>query len=210
MSFGLFTEMKVNDRYGPGDLVPSSNKISIAIRVQGPSWSNCSKISLYANGVKIKEANINRSSNSIKYDAVWEINKPKHDIFLVAIAEGPAVKFPFWQIAKPFQHSSPEWNPKIFGSTGVIRIDADGDGKFTPAYHYAKRLWENSSGNFNAFFKSLSTYDEAVAIQAAAVLTEAGFDITSREISAALNKAGPKIKTAFQTFIRELKASSHF
>ena len=210
MSFGLYAEIKVNDKYGPGDIVPTSGKISVSIRVQGPSWTSANKISLYANGVKIKEAIINKTRRSTKYVAIWDIPKFQHDVFLVAIAEGPAVKFPFWQIAKPFQHTSPDWNPKIIGSTGVIRIDADGDGKFTSAYYYAKQLWESSNGNFNSLFKSLNSYDEAVIIQTAAVLTEAGFDVTNREISLAIAKAGPRVKKGFQIFIHELKTSRLF
>ena len=210
VSFGLFAEMKVNFEYGHGDLVSSSNKLVVSIRVQGPSWVNANKVSLYANGIKIKEAVINKTKKVLKWSGVWEIPRPNHDIYLVAIAEGPAVKFPFWQIAKPFQHSSANWNPKVVGSTGVIRIDADRDGKFNAAYHYAKKLWENSDGNFDALFKTLGKYDEAVAIQVAAVITETGFDVTSREISEALKKANSKVRKGFQTFIRDLKASKLF
>ncbi len=210
VSFGLFTEMKVNNKYGHGDLVSSSNKLVVSIRVQGPSWLNADKISLYANGIKVKEAVINKTNKALKWSGVWEIPRPNHDIYLVAIAEGPVIKFPFWQIAKPFQHSSSNWNPKVIGSTGVIRIDADGDGEFNAAYHYAKRLWENSDGNFDALFKTLGKYDEAIAIQVAAVITEAGFDVTSREISEALKKANSKVRKGFQTFIRDFKASELF
>jgi len=210
MSFGLFTEMKVNNKFAHGELASSSNKLVVSISVQGPSWVNADKVSLYANGIKIKEAVIKKTNKALKWTGVWEIPSPNHDVYLVAIAEGPAVKFPFWQIAKPFQHSSANWDPRVIGSTGVIRIDADGDGQFSAAYYYAKRLWENSDGNFDALFKSLGRYDEAVAIQVAAVITEAGFDVTSREISEALQKANSKVRRGFQTFIRDLKASELF
>src|SRR5439155_19593904 len=55
VSCGLLTEITVNGKYGPGDLVPASDEVTVAIRVLGPSWVAADKIELYANGVKVRE-----------------------------------------------------------------------------------------------------------------------------------------------------------
>ena len=104
VSFGLLAEMKVDSIYEPGDLVPSSDHLTVSVRVSGPAWIKATHVTLYANGNKIKEATIaNGNVPGIKYRTTWVLPKPKHDVFLVAIAEGRGVALPFWPIAKPFQ-----------------------------------------------------------------------------------------------------------
>src|SRR5205085_671010 len=39
VSCGLLAEITVNDRYGPGDLVPSAGDVKVAVRGLGPSWA---------------------------------------------------------------------------------------------------------------------------------------------------------------------------
>ena len=58
VSFGLLTEIMVDKKYGPGELVHPSNNVEVSIRVMGPRWVKANRIILYANGQKIREANI--------------------------------------------------------------------------------------------------------------------------------------------------------
>src|SRR5262249_13731060 len=58
VSCGLLAEIIVNDKYGPGDLVPSAGDVKVAVRVLGPSWVKADRVELYASGVKIREAPI--------------------------------------------------------------------------------------------------------------------------------------------------------
>jgi hypothetical protein len=139
VSFGLLAEIKVDSIYEPGDLVPASDRLSVSVRVLGPGWIKATHVKLYANGKKIKEATIaDGNARGIKYKASWILPKPKHDVFLVAIAEGPGLALPFWPIAKPFQHNTPDWTPHVIGSSGVVWVDADNDKHFSSAFEYAK------------------------------------------------------------------------
>lgn len=176
VSFGLLTEMVVDSKYGSGDIVPfSPDDLTIFVRVMGPGWTKADRIVLYANGEKIKEESIiNGDKAGVKFSAVWKLPRPKQDVFLVAIAMGPGGNQPFWPIAKPFQPTSPDWTAKVIGSTGAVWIDGDGDGHFTSAYAYAKKLLEVSKGNMEYLMRRLASYDRAVAIQAAAILQEKG------------------------------------
>ena len=54
VSMGLLTKILVNDQYGPGDLVPFSNKLTVAVEVYGPAWTTADRVSLFVNGKKIK------------------------------------------------------------------------------------------------------------------------------------------------------------
>lgn len=210
VSLGLLTELIVDSKYGPGELVPfSSSEMNVSIRVSAPAWTTADKITLYANGVKIKEEVISSCKKpGVKYSATWKIPRPRHDVFLVAIAEGPGSNHPFWQSPKPYQNTSPVWNARVIGSTGAVWVDGDRDEKWNCAYEYARQLVNSSDQNIKSLIAKLASYDEAVAIQAAAILQLNGQAINSPEMTSALEQATPATKAGFQRFIREYQLTS--
>lgn len=208
VSFGLVAEIEINDSYGPGELVPASDEVKIAVKVSGPSWAWADKVALYANGKKIREADIvNRNAAGIKWDGVWKITLPPHDLYLVAIAEGPGRDLPFWPIARPYQPASPDWNPRLFGLSGAVWLDGDKNRRRNPALHYAQSLWQQSSGDLTILMRGLAAYDESIAVQAAALLHKNKMDLSGPEVTRALSNASPQTRTGFQTMIRELNLS---
>src|SRR5439155_5665376 len=148
VSCGLLTEITVNDKYGPGDLVPAADEVTVAIRVLGPSWVAADKIELYANGVKVREATIAGAQKTpLKWQGTWKLPGFRHDVHLVAVASGPGVHGLYWPIAKPYQPTSPHVNRRVIGSTGAVWLDGDRDGKGTSAYGYAQRLIKTMDGD---------------------------------------------------------------
>lgn len=210
VSFGLLAEMVVDSTYGPGDIVPASDQVTVSVQVLGPGWIKADRVMLYANGRKIREAAITEGDvPGVKWSGMWVLPRPEHDVFLVAVAEGPGDHLPFWPIAKPYQPASPEWQPLVMGSTGAVWIDADGDGQRTSAYTYAKELLAASKGEIHTLIEKLASYDEAVAVQAAALLQEQGITLTEPDISGALQGAAPATRHGFQMFIEAWQASPH-
>ena len=53
---GLLAEIKVDGGFRPGDLVRADKEVVVAVRVLGPEWSKASNVTLYANGVAIRES----------------------------------------------------------------------------------------------------------------------------------------------------------
>lgn len=205
VSFGLLAEIEINESYGPGELVPGSDEAKVSVKVSGPSWTKADKVSLYANGKKIREAQISDgAAGGIKWSGDWNLTVPPQDIFLVAVAEGPANPVPFWPIAKPYQPASPEWNPRVFGLTGAVWIDGDRNQKRSSARDYAEALYRQAGSDINALIQSLATFDEAVSVQTAALLHQKGKNLRGVEITKALRKASPETQSAFQTVINEL------
>jgi hypothetical protein len=205
VSLGLMTKILVNNNYGPGDLAPGTNSATVTVEVAGPSWAKVNNVSLYANGRKIKEERIPTGSNGgSKWKQSWNISIPDHDIYFVAIAEGPGKGMPFWPIAKPYQPASINWTPKLVGSSGAVWIDGDRNGKRNAAYDYAQQILRSSHGDVREMIQRLSTFDEAVAVQAAALLWKQGINLTSAEITAALNVAPESTQRGFATVIREI------
>lgn len=204
VSSGLLTKILINNAYGPGDIVQASRKVNVVVEVSGPAWTNAERVVLYANGKKIREKKIDQMKNiPVKWKTSWTIPAPHHDIFLVAIAEGPGEGMPWWPIAKPYQPSSPDWRPRVMGSTGAVWIDADKNGKRNSAYDYANEILSSTKGEINQIVKSLTAYDEAVAIQLFALLWKNGKDLTSHEFSEAIKQAAPATKAGFDTVVKE-------
>jgi hypothetical protein len=206
VSAGLLTKIVVNNTYGPGDLVPASREVHVAVEVSGPTWAAADRVSLYANGKKIHEHKIHPAKkNTVKWKGSWNIKVPNHDIFLVAIAEGPGGGMPWWPVAKPFQHASPDWTPRLIGSTGVVWVDGDKNGHRNSAYDYAKEIVESARGDAGKVIRNLSSFDEAVAMQAAALLWKKGKDLASREVLKAVKGADEEARIGFETVIKEVE-----
>jgi hypothetical protein len=106
----------------------------------------------------------------------------------------------YWPIAKPYQPTSPVVRRRVIGSTGVLWLDGDGDGKRTSAREHAERLYQESANKTERFLKALAGCDEAVATQAADLLRERGVRLDDRAVREAARNAGPHVKRAFEQY----------
>jgi hypothetical protein len=206
VSMGLLPVVTVNDRFGVGDLATNLNStISVKVEVRAPSWIDCERVELFANGVRIAETNWAESklpgSTGVAGIIEWKIPRPKHDVALVVVATGPGATAPHWPIPKPYQPSSPNWTSRVIGVANPIRVDADRDGRFSPARDYAARIVaENREAS--QLVRALADFDEAVAIQAAALLRQKGTALNSVEWRAAL-LTEHRIQRAFEKVLAE-------
>jgi hypothetical protein len=174
VSFGLLANMTVDDHFRVGDLATKlGEQVRVNVEVLGPSWVNADRVELFANGVKLREQAIAPTKRVEKARVTWTIPRPQHDVHLVAIASGPGVTAPYWEIAQPYQPTSKVLAPRILGATNPIWIDADGDGKFTPARGYAEVLVTRAAGDRARLEAALAGYDEAVAVQARMLAAQA-------------------------------------
>jgi hypothetical protein len=168
VSMGLLTRMRVDGRFDVGDLATHlGDQLRVTVEVSGPSWVNADRVELFANGTKIREQAIASSVGVEKARVTWTVPRPKHDVHLVAIATGPGVTAPFWEISRPYQPTSKVFNPRVIGSTNPIWIDGDGDGRFTAARAYAAKIVQQSVGDAAKMKSALTEYDEAVALHVA-------------------------------------------
>ncbi len=204
VSMGLLPHITINDKYEAGDLVPSTDQINVMVRIWGPGWTSVSKVSLYANGKKIREVEVTKSNDAgIKWEGNWVLPTFDNDVFLVAVAEGPYSFLPYWPLVKPFQPASPVWKPQVMGLTGAVWIDSDGDGIRTSAFQYADNAWKKSNQNLKTFIRLLNGYDEAVAVQAASILHQQGRKLNEKKVQNEIQKAKPNIQAGFQNYLDE-------
>src|SRR5262249_52765184 len=108
VSCGLLADITVNGRYGPGDLAPATDPVRVAVRVLGPAWVQAARVELDASGTRVRAARIPEGRKAgVQWEGVWELPRPRHDTFLVAVASGPGVRALYWPIARPYQPTSP-------------------------------------------------------------------------------------------------------
>ncbi len=207
VSYGLLAELTVEGKYGSGELARATgDAVTVAARVLGPHWIQASKVTLYANGVAIREADVVADGRrdlpaGVKWRGSWTLPKPEHDVYLVAIAIGPGISGPYWKTAKPYQPTSPEWTPQVIGCSGAVWYDADGDGRKTSAHEYARGLVCEAAGDLKLLLKRLADYDEAVAAQAAHLLQSSGVSLLADETQAAIGAAAPRVQAGFRNYL---------
>lgn len=174
VSLGLLTTMKVDGRFGIGDLATGlGDKLKVEIVVNGPSWVHADRVELFANGILVREQALRDAQQpGEKARVTFDLPRPAHDVHLVAIATGPGVKEPFWEIPRPYQPSSKTFVSRVIGSTNPIWIDADNDGRFLSAFAIAQGLMQRFGSDEAKLKKSAKGYDQAVATQLESLISE--------------------------------------
>jgi hypothetical protein len=213
VSYGLLTEIKVQGQFGPGDLVtPAKKFIEVEVNVYGPAWTKARRVTLFANGVPIQEADIpippHGEYAGRKWTGRWMLDGTKHDFFLVAVASGPGVSGPFWPTAKAYQPMSIDFQGYVLGSTGAVYVDVDGSGKFDSAFEYASRLVEANHAELRHVIAALQGYDAATAAQAAAMLREKDPERFDREYAREIAGASQAIRDGFNAYVKDRDASA--
>lgn len=212
VSFGLLTELTVGDKARAGELYsPSDDSLSIKVQVQGPEWVHAEEVALYANGELIRSHRLNAQAGSqagVKYVADWSIPVPPHDVHLVALALGQGVDALYWPIAKPYQPTSTEWKSYTLGASGVVRIDADGDGQWTPAAEYAAQAVTAAEGDVAKLVGSLQTFDTPTAAFAVHQWLEQGSNsLHDESLLQALEDSTPAFQAGYERYSNSLRAT---
>ena len=136
----------------------------------------------------------------VKWHGSWTIPRPKHDVHLVAIAVGPGIDGLYWKTAKPYQPTSPDWQPHVLGCSGAVWLDVDGDGRRTAARDYATRLIAADRSDIQKVIAHLADYDEATAAQAAHLLRVSGVPLPDERLQTALKTAEPSVQSGFRQY----------
>ena len=209
VSLGLLTRMTVDDRFGVGDLATKLGEmVRVAVEVQGPSWATADRVELFANGVKVREARMDRAPGPLKARAAWTLPRPAHDVSLVAVASGPGVTAPYWAIARPYQPTSRVWTPRVLGLTNPTDLDGDGDGAWTSPRAYAETIVARVGTTPEALIPALGSFDEAVAAQAAGLCHAAGRDPRDPAFVRHLATAAGPVRSGFAAFAATLPGAA--
>jgi hypothetical protein len=164
VSYGLVATLKQVGAPRPdGDRI----QVPIEVEVLSPSWSGADTVQVFSNGVSVWSQRFNRTSRFKRHVTV---SLKKHDAALVAVATGPGVMQPFWEVRKPYQPTSLDWTPMVLGVSSPVWLDGDGDRKYTSPRGYARTATD------------LTAFDDAVAAHALDLLRDTGADLRSEQI----------------------------
>lgn len=220
VSCGLLIDLQVcpvrspNHSRGPGELVSTRDRsVEAIITVSGPSWTEgVSEIELYQNGRLIRSVDVSatrritgrpEATGGILARRTFTLRDLPHDVTLIAVARGPAVKDLFWPIAKPYQPTATHWDAQAIAVSGAVYVDGDGDASFQSAAELAGQIIDSLDSRSTepdaALIGKLSGLDESVSIQAAWLWHAAGHDLSSDAIQAALKRSDDQtVRAGFQ------------
>jgi hypothetical protein len=225
VSYGLFPQFRITDApdaldaphvssevvsaqgSGPGDLHRGGSPFfEVHGSVDFPAWMNRegrTTVTVYGNGKALTVFPFDmakRPGQPLAFKARFP--KPKVDTWYVLVAETPGVTNAYWGISRPYQPSSPEWNPTMIGVTNPVWMDADGDGRFTSPRETAQRLVERARPDAEeGVLKSLAEVDWATAVQAAEILHDSGTTIADETFQEKLKSAPLQVQQGFGDYL---------
>jgi hypothetical protein len=202
VSMGLLTEAWVDGKYGVGDLAPAAaGPLKLRVRVQGPRWVTADRLEVYANGEKVVDRPIfSKKGSVVKEELTLSLPRPRQDTWLVAIATGPGVREPYWPLSRPYQPTRADWDPRLIGSTSPIRVDGDGDGRYSSPADYARQIVEANGTDPQKLVAALAAYDGATSVQAASLCRWKGLDLSAAPFRRAVDGAAPQVRLAFVAY----------
>lgn len=209
VSCGLIPMVTVEQKYGPGDLIPkqSDDELTLNLTVNTTDWIECNRYEIYLNGKFISNHSSDEESFDKLENVTLKIPVPDYDVHIEVAVFGPGVTSLHWPIAKPYQPDQPNWTSQVFGMTGAIWYDGNGDGKRNSAREIAGKLWEKFHADAQVAIKRLKTYDRAVALQMAELVHTSGQSFQSPEFRAFLETQPKLIEQAFVDYWDEWRQS---
>ncbi len=204
VSLGLLADVRVNGKYGVGDVAAGlDGAIEAEIWVKGPRWTRADRVALYLNGEKAWEEAIDHAPDAVvKLRRTVKLERPPHDAHLVVVASGPPITAPYWPLKNK--------KSRVIGATNPVWLDGDGDGRFTSAGERALQLAEKGDA---ALKEALRGPDRAVAVQAASFLRgrirdrlQADYERLQEraesDLDAVVQAAGPDTRGSIQLYAK--------
>ena len=190
VSYGLAAEVRA-----AGD--------GVEVVVHGPSWSSVDRVQVFSNGNLVWDDAFAAIRNpGVKYRRRLGLKLPTHDATLVAVASGPGVLEPFWEVRKPYQPVSDEWTPRVLGVSQAVWLDRDGDGRYTTPLEHAELLLKPEPLDLNALVRQLESYDSSVTMHVVALL-RARRTLDS-QVASAFAGASRRVREAYTAIVAEL------
>ena len=207
---GLLADLEIDERHGVGDLATGLGpQLKVVARVYGPSWAAAASVALYLNSEKVREVDLDDTTGKggLQAEVSFVLPRPRHDAWLVAVARGPAMDEPCWELPRPYQHDGIDLDTGVIGATNPIWLDGDGDGTFTSARSYAANLYKQHEGNVEKVLHALESYDAATAAQVAEHIHAHAPNFHVEAGASLLEDAAPQVRKGFQAYRSALPPS---
>jgi hypothetical protein len=192
VSYGIFAEVTVNERYHPGDLVrPADGKVQVSLRVAAADWVKPRRALVFLNGLPVAEKPLEpKPGEPFDQRLEFSIPVPKHDAYLVCAVFGDGITEPFWTTLARF--TAAVVNP--------LYVDGDGDGKYQSPRETARQILAATDGTLPAVWEKLDRADDALAGQMLGLLYLGRDADFLRQLDARVRSAAESRKL-YQTFL---------
>ena len=199
ISLGIYSELVVNESFGPGDLVPVDEaSVHLRLRVAAPHWIRPRRAIVFLNSVEVATMEV-PASDGVATDATLEfqIKTDGIDAHLVCVVLGDPVTDPGWKTL----------NDYTLAATNPVFLDVNQDGTYRSPLESARRVYASLQGDFEALLLTLEVVPPFLGVQ---VLTLAYGDIPPArkpQLDAALARQAEK-HTAYALFQRHRPTAS--
>jgi hypothetical protein len=145
VSMGLFCDVTVGAKYGPGEVVPKDalgfgGSVTVDAVVYGPRWVQADRVELFVNGHSWGSREIAPVDGVKKAAVRWTLQGLRSDAAVVVVATGPGVTQPYWDLPRPYQATSTHHVSRVLSLNNPVFVDVDGDGGFTAPFVRAKAI----------------------------------------------------------------------
>jgi hypothetical protein len=187
LSLGLFAEVGVEGRGGPGDVVTPDGELDVVLRVAAPGWIRPREARVLLDGVVVARAEL-PDPEGRPTDVRLKLPVPlaaRHDAWLVCVVQGDGVTGPWWRTMNPF----------TLAVTNPVWLDVDGDGRWEAPRETAVRWLEALRGPAPG---PAPAADAAVLVH---LLDLLGPEAEGPLGTALLEAAGPQARARAQAFL---------
>jgi hypothetical protein len=189
ISMGIFAHAELAGRTS-GELVAAlgANELGLDLRVASASWIHPQRAVVFVDGTPAATLEIPVRDGPTDVRLVHKIPVPPHDAWVVCVVTGPGIGGRFW----------PQVNDYTLAATNPIRIDVDGDGKWSSPREIAQARLAAAGDGPQTLERALQSCDEAVALHVLDLARAAYL----REVDARL-QAGSTAAAAHMERVRE-------
>ena len=175
VSMGLFCDVKVASKYGPGDLVPRDGlgfggSVTVDVTVLGPRWVSADRVEVFVNGRSHGVREIVSADGVKKAEVQWTLRGLRSDAAVVVVASGPGVTQPYWDLPRPYQATSTHHVSRVLSLNNPVFVDVDGDGRFTAPFARAQAIADKHGKDEAKAWSEALREDVSVAEQLQSVL----------------------------------------
>jgi hypothetical protein len=180
LAMGIFVDVRV-DGARSGDLVPRAQRHRVELTVRAPAWVRPRRAEVWVDGAPAASAELaDAPAGPFERTLEFELAPRAHDAWLVCIVHGDGVRHAAW----------PLLNDYTLGATNPVRLDGDGDGRYSAPRATARALLERHGDEPATLARLVGEVDEAVALQALELAHEAWARAADRRLEQAAGDPG--------------------
>ncbi len=157
VSLGIFADIRVNERFGAGDLVPvEDGQVSTRVRVAAPGWIRPRRAIMYVNGAPVAEQEVPGKPGE-PTNATLSFTLPVRGVdgHLVCVVLGDPVKHAGWKTL----------NEYTLAATNPVFLDVNRDDKYSHPRESAQRIYASTAGDVEALIHTLEVVPPPIGVQ---------------------------------------------